>query len=184
MITKSSESLPKKIKSLFTTHHDEEYEDNNKRSSCHSSDSSSKKFKPTSWFTHIRNRSTSSSVSFSTSPTSYSNNYSTEAEDSDSYYQTSHSLFDSLSTELGDLYVTAKEELFYASESYGSIYYEGDKTTAENAYNTCEAKYKQIIHLLEGTTNAIKFKFQWEADIYQLGLKLNDLPQVTESIYD
>ncbi|KAI8084082.1 uncharacterized protein B0P05DRAFT_467293 [Gilbertella persicaria] len=88
-----------------------------------------------------------------------------------------------LSSELQNLYKEAKEEIEYAIESQGSIYYEGDVATANAAFELCELKYTTALQILGDTTNTVKFRFRWETDLQQLRLLLENLPMVTHSIY-
>ncbi len=75
------------------------------------------------------------------------------------------------------------KKIDYAIESQGSIYYEGDRTTAFTAVEICEQKYKTVMQVFGESTHGIKFKFRWELDLHQLRLQLSLLPEVTHSIY-
>lgn len=192
----STTSFPKRIRSvsakLFNiTNKDEsspvthQHTTSNKRISCQIISSADQKIlNPSTWFPRIRCRSTSSASS--TFSMVFSNSTTTNTSCEDEYYQQPSTpvLLESLSSELEDLYKTAQEELDYAVESQGSIYYEGDRCTAQQAVDLCTIKYQEAMHLFNNTTNAIKFKFRWESDLYQLSCKLNTLPHVTHSIYD
>ncbi|EPB86091.1 hypothetical protein HMPREF1544_07167 [Mucor circinelloides 1006PhL] len=91
---------------------------------------------------------------------------------------------ETVSSELEDLYRDAREEIEYAIESQGSIYYEGDKATAHAAFELCETKYDTVMQQFGDTTNAIKFRFRWETDLHQLRSMLSNLPPITQSIYE
>ncbi|KAG2196982.1 hypothetical protein INT47_006929 [Mucor saturninus] len=177
----SHESLPKRIRSasarIFSLNSDSF---NPKRSTCHIQPTTTMK-----WLPRIRTRSASSasstfSVVFSSSPHA---SYIEPNHHHGSHFDPSVSL-DVVSSELEDLYRTAKEEIADAIESQGSIYYEGDQLAAQLAFENCKAKYDDAMQLFGDTANAVKFRFRWESDLYHLQLTLKTLPAPTLSIYD
>ncbi|KAG1468044.1 hypothetical protein G6F56_004065 [Rhizopus delemar] len=136
-------------------------------------------FNPSSWFPRIRNRSSSSNSS------TFSTLFTPSPTDSSPPHYFSHSCrLDCLSSELEELYNNAKIEIDFAIDSQGSIYYEGDYSTAHLAFNDCQSRYESCMQSFGDTANSIKFRFRWESDITQLQARLNTLPLVTHSIYD
>ncbi|GAN01319.1 hypothetical protein MAM1_0006c00752 [Mucor ambiguus] len=208
----SSESFPKRIRSasarLFSLNHNNNSNANGKRISFMSnSEGTTNILNPTKWFPRMRCRSASSaasstsSVVFSTSSTTttsqhtildhlfhnhhHHQHHSTAAMDQHvDHANNSLISLEAVSSELEDLYRDAREEIEYAIESQGSIYYEGDKATAHAAFELCETKYDTVMQQFGDTTNAIKFRFRWETDLHQLRSLLSNLPPVTESIYE
>ncbi|KAG1457483.1 hypothetical protein G6F56_006595 [Rhizopus delemar] len=187
----SAESFPKRLRSasarLFSMNTTPQ--PINKRSSCYfntdnvltsSPNTSYSVFNPSTWFPRIRQRSTSSSSStFSlvytpTTPEHFTPNH----------YISCSSSIESISIELEELFNNAKIEIDFAFESQGSIYYEGDYSTAHSAFSMCLSKYESALQNFGDTANTIKFTFRWETDIHQLRLRLNALPEVTNSIYN
>ncbi|KAG1146551.1 hypothetical protein G6F37_001367 [Rhizopus arrhizus] len=190
----SAESFPKRLRSasarLFSMNTTPQ--PIHKRSSCYFNtehlliatshpNTSYSVFNPSTWFPKIRQRSSSSSSStFSlvitpTSPEQYSSHH---------FSQPYASFIESMSSELEELYNNAKIEIDFAFESHGSIYYEGDYSTAHTAFALCLTKYESALQSFGDTANSIKFRFRWETDIHQLRLRLNALPEITHSIYD
>lgn len=202
----SNESFPKRIRSvsarLFSItnisdlHH--HHNSNNKRTSCQIISSSPPTennhintiLNPSKWFPRIRCRSSSSASStfslvFSNTATTTTPNdtyYSSYSDEEDFDYH--HGSLEELSSQLEELYNSAKEELAFALESQGSIYYEGDKMTAHAALDSCLEKYDAAMHAFGESANAIKFRFRWEDDLNQLRFTINALPPVHDSIYD
>ncbi|KAI8881463.1 hypothetical protein K501DRAFT_156144, partial [Backusella circina FSU 941] len=83
------------------------------------------------------------------------------------------------SIELEHLYHYAKEEINYAQESQGSIYYEGDQQSAYDALAACENKYDIILQQLQNGYSmmaVMQFKSKWEAELFQLRVQINSLP--------
>ncbi|OBZ88631.1 hypothetical protein A0J61_03323 [Choanephora cucurbitarum] len=193
--TTSSESLPKRIRSasarLFNSN---TASSNIKRFSYQStSSSSSNSIFNAKWFPRIRKRRASASsitptfsIVFSSSPTKTIFCQPTCFSFEDKVKPQQHQEFtiaNTLSSELEVLYREAKEEIAYAIESQGSIYYEGDVATANAAFELCESKFATALQILGDTTNAVKFRFRWETDLQELRLLLENLPTVTHSIY-
>ncbi|CAO0790460.1 unnamed protein product [Mucor circinelloides] len=208
----SSESFPKRIRSasarLFSLNHNHNNSSNGKRISFMSnSESTTNILNPTKWFPRMRCRSASSasstsSVVFSSSSTTTTSNHTIldHLFHSHHHHHQHHSTaamnqhvdhannslisLETVSSELEDLYRDAREEIEYAIESQGSIYYEGDKATAHAAFELCETKYDTVMQQFGDTTNAIKFRFRWETDLHQLRSMLSNLPPITQSIYE
>ncbi|KAI9254658.1 hypothetical protein BY458DRAFT_520892 [Sporodiniella umbellata] len=137
-------------------------------------------FNPSTWFPRMRQRSTSSSSStFSTvySPT-------TPEHVSPHLFLPSPFNIENLSEELQEHFDNVKTEIDFATESQGSIYYEGDLATAHSAFSACLINYESALQTLGDTTDSVKFAFRWESDIHQLRLRLHSLPEVTHSIYN
>ncbi|KAG1320765.1 hypothetical protein G6F62_011160 [Rhizopus arrhizus] len=179
----STESIPKRLRSasarLFSGSMNQSL---HKQSSCQyehlleqTHNISYSVLNPSNWFPRIRNQSTSSSSSSSSvvcTPT---------AEHLPSYFSCH---LENTSFELEELYNNAKIEIDFALESQGSIYYEGDYSTAYTAFAHCLAKYESTMQSFGDTANSIKFRFRWETDIQQLRIRLNALPPVQHSIYE
>ncbi|CAO3676527.1 hypothetical protein G6F70_000914 [Rhizopus microsporus] len=156
-----------------------------KRYSCYFNSESNQQhisiLNPSTWFPKIRCRSSSTSSSFSLAYSPSSEHYSPKHQ----HYSEPHaSNLESLSSELEELYNNAKIEIDFATESFGSIYYEGDYSTAHSSFESCLSKYQSAMQTFGDTANSIKFRFRWETDIHQLRLRLDALPEVTHSIYD
>ncbi|KAI9276533.1 hypothetical protein BY458DRAFT_488654 [Sporodiniella umbellata] len=73
-------------------------------------------------------------------------------------------------------YLLAIEELNYAIESQGSIYYHGDLVSSTEAVHHCFDKFNYVLRLLQ-PTDAHFFQKKWSAALYQLQLYLNSLPK-------
>ncbi|KAI9356860.1 hypothetical protein BD770DRAFT_322542 [Pilaira anomala] len=126
--------------------------------------------------------STFSLVFSSSVNSSYTESYHTQF--SESHHLEHHVSLESVSSELEGLYNTAKEEIAYAVESQGSIYFEGDKQTAQTALDLCQSKYDSVMQMFKETANAIKFRFRWESELVQLRITFDSLPKINDSIYD
>ncbi|KAI8368514.1 hypothetical protein BD560DRAFT_353130 [Blakeslea trispora] len=194
--TTSSESLPKRIRSASARLFNSSANTNNiKRFSYQSTSSnSSNSILNTKWFPRIRKRRASASsisptfsIVFSSSPTKtlfrQPTCFSFEDKIKQPQHQQEFTVVNTFSSELELLYREAKEEIAYAIESQGSIYYEGDVATANAAFELCESKFTTALQILGDTTNAVKFRFRWETDLQELRLLLENLPTVTHSIY-
>ncbi|CEP08106.1 hypothetical protein [Parasitella parasitica] len=84
--------------------------------------------------------------------------------------------------------VKTRKEIDFAFESYketGLNYYEGDKDSAEEAFDKCHTLYVQMmqIFLHSKNPNANKVLTSWKGRINILEADLKKLPAVTESIY-
>ncbi|CAO3627147.1 unnamed protein product [Mucor hiemalis] len=194
----SNESFPKRIRSvsarIFSITNISDLHHHNKRTSCQIISSSPPEnnhhintiLNPSKWFPRIRCRSSSSASStfslvFSNTTPHNDTLYSYSDEED---YDYNHVSLEDLSSQLEELYNSAKEELAYAAESQGSIYYEGDKMTAQAAFDACTEKYDAAMHAFGESANSIKFRFRWEEDLNQLRLTLHALPPIDHSIYD
>jgi hypothetical protein len=56
--------------------------------------------------------------------------------------------------------------------------------TAQTAFESCITKYDAAMHLFGESANSVKFRFRWEADLYELRCIVNSLPNINQSIYD
>ncbi|KAG1445988.1 hypothetical protein G6F56_009721 [Rhizopus delemar] len=69
----------------------------------------------------------------------------------------------------------ASEELVYAVESQGSIYYKGDYTTASEAIHHCIDQFHHLLQSLE-PENSQTFQHIWSEPLFQLRSRLDALP--------
>ncbi|KAI8138892.1 hypothetical protein BJV82DRAFT_629186 [Fennellomyces sp. T-0311] len=117
--------------------------------SCHHD---AKSFSAPRWFSRIRRRSSTSSE------------------------QTYVSYEEELS-ELVQAYEFAEDELAYAIESQGSIYFEGDRETALEAFEVCVDRFQDLLARLS-KADAIKLGAQYSGAIASLHARLIALPQL------
>ncbi|GAA5796541.1 hypothetical protein HPULCUR_001913 [Helicostylum pulchrum] len=103
---------------------------------------------------------------------------------SESHHLEHHVSLESVSSELEELYKVAKEEIECATETQGSIYFEGDRATAHTALESCQSKYDSVMHMFKETANAVKFRFRWESDLFHLNIAFDALPKTSSPIYD
>ncbi|GAA5812846.1 hypothetical protein MFLAVUS_006305 [Mucor flavus] len=189
-----NESFPKRIRSvsarLFSIHN-ESTTVHAKRTSCHIMASSPEHhsiLNPSKWFPRMRCRSSSSASStFSLVFSSSVNSSFTEPclpQFSESHHLEHHVSLESVSSELEELYKVAKEEIACATETQGSIYFEGDRLTALTALESCQSKYDSVMQMFKETANAVKFSFRWESDLFHLKVSFDSLPKMNSPIYD
>ncbi|KAI8997130.1 hypothetical protein BDB01DRAFT_751896 [Pilobolus umbonatus] len=174
--TNTSKLIPKRIRSLSA----KLFLNNNshtdtKRSSCqlnHNDTHTISNMKNIWGF--YRRRCRSSSSASSTSSMAPSNSSQTEQD-------ISRKLIDltTVTSEFEELYRMAEEEIRYAIDSHGSIYYEEDHSAAYSAVDQCQTKYSEVLKYIS-TEDAIVFQCQWKADLNQLCIRLSLLPELTE----
>ncbi|KAI8970138.1 hypothetical protein BDF20DRAFT_838526 [Mycotypha africana] len=141
---------------------------------------------PTRWFPRIRRRSSSSSSSASSveSLTSYfsSNTYGNKDEETLSNVTRLSAELDAVDHEIKqlnefqDMYKLAVDEIAYATESQGSIYYNGDLLTATEAVNACLDKFRNILLSMKDTHRSFRFQQDWTDTLFALRTKLDGLP--------
>ncbi|KAI7871477.1 hypothetical protein BDF14DRAFT_1761449 [Spinellus fusiger] len=120
-------------------------------------------FTPSRWFPRIRRRSSSSSSGETRSqhPTYYTL---AEQEHLSKLYH-----------EFKEHYTFAEDEMAYATESHGSIYYHGDLLAAQEAVHLCLADYHHLLSLLD-KTNSRHIDSQWADLLGLLRHRLEALP--------
>ncbi|KAI8394057.1 uncharacterized protein BYT42DRAFT_542227 [Radiomyces spectabilis] len=111
-------------------------------------------FSPPKWFPLIRRRSSASSTS------------SAEVSMHDK-----ESLYD----ELRNLFRLAEDEMAYAIESQGSIYYNGDLCSAREAVSSCLSQYHRL-HDRLNKVDSLELDSQWADTLVQLRMRLDALP--------
>ncbi|KAG1442474.1 hypothetical protein G6F56_011050 [Rhizopus delemar] len=72
-------------------------------------------------------------------------------------------------------YLLATEELNYAIESQGSIYYQGDLLATEEAVHHCLDQFHDLLRLLQ-PRSAQYLQHRWSEALYQLQSRLSSLP--------
>ncbi|KAI8888736.1 hypothetical protein K501DRAFT_239877 [Backusella circina FSU 941] len=180
------ESFPKRIRSVSAKFFSMSgLTEHTKRNSFNTTSSSSSStdyiLNPSKWLPRRRHRSSSSASS--TFSVVFESNYPTDTHPqilnhlSKSEKDGNLASLNTLSSEMEELYNNAKDEINFAIESQGSIYYEGDIATSQTAVESCEAKYIAVIRRLGKTANTVKFKYRWELDLYQLRLQFDALPK-------
>ncbi|KAI9270435.1 hypothetical protein BDA99DRAFT_569786 [Phascolomyces articulosus] len=81
----------------------------------------------------------------------------------------------SLLHDFQQLYQTVQEEIAYATESQGSIYYEDDLITAKRALGDWLDCYDELVHIMKGP-ELLSLHIEWEASRNELNEKLKKLP--------
>ncbi|OBZ88765.1 hypothetical protein A0J61_03183 [Choanephora cucurbitarum] len=140
-------------------------------SSSSSSTSSSIIKSPTRWFPRIRRRS-SSSFFFS----DFSSNSSRRDSNDDNGDIDNDKQLDDFEA----LYKLALDEMDYAIEFQGSIYYNGDLITATEAVDSCLERYKALIHTLPSDRSR-QFREKWTDVLFDLRSRLDSLPFVSDN---
>ncbi|KAG1448083.1 hypothetical protein G6F55_010814 [Rhizopus delemar] len=69
----------------------------------------------------------------------------------------------------------ATEEMVYAVQSQGSIYYEGDYRVASDAVHVCLDQFHHLLQSLS-TEHAQRFQHHWSEPLFQLRSRLDSLP--------
>ncbi|KAI8644527.1 hypothetical protein BD408DRAFT_401050 [Parasitella parasitica] len=82
-----------------------------------------------------------------------------------------------------------REEIDFAFESHketGFQYYEGDRDSAEEAFDKCHTFYVQMMQIFVHSLSpdAVKSLASWKQGIAVLQSELNRLPAVTNSMYN
>ncbi|KAI9027625.1 hypothetical protein CLU79DRAFT_587392 [Phycomyces nitens] len=124
---------------------------------CHQISST---FTPSRWFPRIRRR--SSSASEETRPQTY-------------YSVAEKEQLSRLYTEFKDYHLLAEDEMSYAIESRGSIYYHGDLLAAQEAVDICLGHYQHLLGRLDSTDSA-QLHARWSKSLTSLRTRLGDLP--------
>ncbi|KAI8980955.1 hypothetical protein BDB01DRAFT_851375 [Pilobolus umbonatus] len=75
-------------------------------------------------------------------------------------------------------YQYAVDEMAYAIESQGSIYYNGDYDTATEAIDICFNLFEQVMKTLN-PKKAYRFKQEWDFTMSELQSRLKSLPPST-----
>ncbi|KAL9546883.1 hypothetical protein MBANPS3_006446 [Mucor bainieri] len=132
---------------------------------------------PTRWFPRIRRRSSSTS-----SCTSFFDENSTSSANSSRRASAEyiHEIEDKQIDEFEDLYRLAVDEMAYAIESQGSIYYSGDLLTTTEAVNDCLNRFQQLMQTLH-SDRSHKFQQEWTDILFELRSRLDSLPFVDHS---
>ncbi|KAI9495316.1 hypothetical protein BDB00DRAFT_242508 [Zychaea mexicana] len=120
---------------------------------------------PRRWLERICGRPSLSSTSSPSSSTSSSHTLSPSTEERKQ----------SLLRDYQQLHATVQEELAYAIESQGSIYYEGDLITAKRALAAYIDCYEELVQLTRGP-ELLSLHIEWEASRKDLYEKLKKLP--------
>lgn len=120
----------------------------------------------TRWFPRIRRRSSSSSSS--SSAVSYNRRAS-----ADSIHTTE--LEDRHVNEFIKTYEFAVDEVNYAIESQGSIYYDGDLSTATEAVDTCLDNFRELMQIIN-RDRSHEIQQKWTDTLFALRARLDDLP--------
>ncbi|KAG2204648.1 hypothetical protein INT47_011943, partial [Mucor saturninus] len=129
---------------------------------CHE-DTSTIIFTPTRWFPRIKRRSSSSSTCTTVSYESrVSSEYSLDAEEKQIL-------------EFEQLYSLAVDEMAYAIESQGSIYYSGDLITATEAVDACLDRFRHLMQTLH-PDRSHRFQEEWTDALFELRSRLDALP--------
>ncbi|KAI8150147.1 hypothetical protein BJV82DRAFT_662238 [Fennellomyces sp. T-0311] len=81
----------------------------------------------------------------------------------------------SLLRDFKQLYQTVEEELDYATESQGSIYYEDDLATAKRALGKWLDCYEELIQTMQGP-ELLSLHIEWETSRNKLYERLKRLP--------
>ncbi|KAI9310768.1 hypothetical protein BX666DRAFT_2032695 [Dichotomocladium elegans] len=84
-------------------------------------------------------------------------------------------VFDEEVQELSRTYDFAIDELAYAIESQGSIYYDGDRETAQEAYDSCVERYRYLMERLS-KADCVKLDALYREPLASLQTQLNALP--------
>ncbi|KAI9491854.1 hypothetical protein BDB00DRAFT_789177 [Zychaea mexicana] len=81
-------------------------------------------------------------------------------------------------TELMQAYEFAEDELAYAIDSQGSVYFDNDRETAEEAIDACVDRFHFLLSRLS-KADSIKLETQYAGAIASLHARLNSLPQLS-----
>ncbi|CEP11322.1 hypothetical protein [Parasitella parasitica] len=127
---------------------------------------------PTRWFPRIRRRSSSAS-----SCTSFFDENSTSSANSSRRPSAEyiHEIEDKQIDEFEELYRLAVDEMAYAIESQGSIYYRGDLISTTEAVNNCLDRFQQLMQTLH-SDRSHKFQQEWTDILFELRSRLDSLP--------
>ncbi|KAI9315650.1 hypothetical protein BX666DRAFT_2028545 [Dichotomocladium elegans] len=86
-----------------------------------------------------------------------------------------HIAYDEEIQELECAYEFALDELAYAIESQGSIYYDGDRETAQEAFDTCVGRYRFLMDHLSDA-DCVKLSARYYHALQDLHTQLSQLP--------
>ncbi|GAA5810019.1 hypothetical protein MFLAVUS_003434 [Mucor flavus] len=131
---------------------------------CHCHHEDSILFTPTRWFPRIRRRSSSSSSVSSI-----------EDHPNKHHISTEYILQQKHIEEFENLYSLAVDEMAYAIESQGSIYYSGDLLTATEAVDACLDRFRHLMQTLS-IDRSHTFQKEWTDILFELRSRLDSLP--------
>ncbi|KAI8059083.1 uncharacterized protein B0P05DRAFT_517208 [Gilbertella persicaria] len=128
---------------------------------------------PTRWFPRIRRRSSSSSSlsfydSLSANSPRESNEYHINVEEEKQI------------EEFGEMYKFAVDEMEYAIESQGSIYYKGDLLATIEAVDACLKRFQSLMQTLQ-SDRSHQFQEKWTDILFDLRSRLDALPFASEN---
>ncbi|KAI7906428.1 uncharacterized protein BX663DRAFT_548611 [Cokeromyces recurvatus] len=132
------------------------------------------------WFPLIRRRS-SSITTTTTTTTSSSLSSSSSSSLSNTFYDYKdrgggeEGMEDKQVNEFQHLYRLAVDEMAYAIESQGSIYYSGDLISATDAVNNCLDRFQRLMQILN-SDKSHKLQQEWTDILFELRSKLDSLP--------
>ncbi|KAI9254448.1 hypothetical protein BDA99DRAFT_518434 [Phascolomyces articulosus] len=143
------------FKSFSHHHHEQHHHQDDCSCSCHTE--ATKSFSAPRWLSRrIRRRSSTSSASEQTFIISYEEEL----------------------NELIQAYEFAEDELAYAIDSQGSVYFDNDRETAEEAIDVCVDRFNFLLSRLS-KAESIKLNAQYAGAIASLHERLNALPQLS-----
>ncbi|CDH53621.1 predicted protein [Lichtheimia corymbifera JMRC:FSU:9682] len=115
------------------------------------------------WLNRIRRRSSSSTTSH------------VEQQNA----TTEHTIsFEEEIQQLAHAYEFALDELAYAVESQGSIYYDGDRETAQEAFDSCIDRYLYLMERLS-EADCVKLDALYRRELESLNTRLAELPPIS-----
>ncbi|KAL0075331.1 hypothetical protein J3Q64DRAFT_1776020 [Phycomyces blakesleeanus] len=139
---------------------------------CHQSISASNTFTPSRWFPRIRRRSSSASEETRSRSRSQAQ---AQTQMQTQYTVAEQEQLSRLYTEFKEYHTLAEDEMGYAVESRGSIYYRGDLLAAQEAVEICLGHYQQLTSLLDSVTSA-QLNARWSKSLSHLRTRLDGLP--------
>lgn len=80
--------------------------------------------------------------------------------------------------QLAHAYEFALDELAYAVESQGSIYYDGDRETAQEAFDSCIDRYLYLMERLS-EADCVKLDALYRRELESLNTRLAELPPIS-----
>ncbi|KAI9486018.1 MAG: hypothetical protein EXX96DRAFT_474217 [Benjaminiella poitrasii] len=127
----------------------------------------------TRWFPRIRRRSSSATTSSTLSNNSF-------YEYNNKYTEDTLMVEDKQIDEFQHLYRLGVDEIAYAIESQGSIYYSGDLISATEAVNNCLDRFQQLMQTLN-SERSHKLQQEWTEILFELRSKLDSLPYASST---